>query len=318
MPSKYLLKALGKVPGQCKMYKRQSYIRERKWGRRLMIEFKILTQRYQNKIEEKIQESIRIKKLDAKSWHTYDDDGTTHFIFSCNKKEKENMMQTMANIVSDTVQEEVLDKFASKYLKERKDISKEDRKAIKELFIVSNYMAKEDGVSYISYYVIYLPILREIEKYQHINIEGWMSFRMQKYQTILNDVIEQAIYDYQTQKEYLEYISFIIESKRSQDVVEETMHLIPKHKGEMGLLNHEKEDVTKAYIYKYCEEFLEEGAVKLEDLLLNILITAPPRELIIHRKESYHNIKFIATLETLFAGHLSYCTGCDSCKGVKE
>lgn len=283
-----------------------------------MIEFKILTQRYQNKIEKKIRNMIRIKELQDKSWQRYEENKTTAFIFQSHKKEKDTMVQVVAHIASDVVQEEVLTRFAVKYLKNRNDLQKEEKETIQEIFILNNYMAKEDGVSYISYYMIYTPILVELEKYQTMNVDGWVLFRMKKYQAILEDIMEQVVYDYKTQKEYLECIHFIVESRRENTGQDSVLHLIPKGHGEMGLLNSKKEDVTRSYIQKYCEELLEEDDVKIEDFLMNILITIPPKKLVIHNKEIYVNKKFIATLELIFNDTLSYCAGCDICKVIKE
>ena len=283
-----------------------------------MIAFKLITQLCREKVEEKINEVIDMQQLEKKQYKCKEEAERIVFTFECNKRERDATLQVIANIASNTVQERVLDRFATKELRKHKELSKEEKEAIKELFVVSNYMAKEEGVSYISYYVIYMPILKELEKHQQLNIDGWIQFRMQKYQSILQDILEQTIDDYLMQKEYLEYISFVIESKRMQEDVDEKMHLVPTISGEFSLLNANYEDVTKAYIKRYCMEFLADDEVKLEDLLLHIFITVPPKQLVIHRKLEFQNRKFIGTLEILFDGHMSYCSGCSCCQTLKE
>ena len=60
-----------------------------------------------------------------------------------------------------------------------------------------------------------------------------MAFRTQKYKVILEDVIEQTIYDYEMQKDYIQFINFLLDTKSMQEAKEEVMHLIPKEEGDI-------------------------------------------------------------------------------------
>lgn len=308
----------GQTYGQCKKYKHSSYIRRENLGGRMMMTLKLLTQQYPEKVEAKIKKLIDIEEMQNKHYVSEQLEGLTSFQFNYQKREKEAILQKVANIASDIVQEGVIKKVTKKYLDAQSDLTKKDKLTIEELFINNNYIAKEDGVSYISYYVVYVPILKELEKYEQLHLEGWIDFRTKKYQRILEDLLEEMVCDYKTEKEYLECISLLIQSRSYQQAIESTLHLVPSTYGQMSILNSKKEEVTKAYIQKYCKELLEDEPVQIEDLLMNIFLTVAPQNIVIHNKESYANKQFVSTLELIFEGHTTYCEGCAYCNRAKE
>lgn len=287
------------------------------WGDE-MATFRIATQRHEQAIEKKIKQMMQTQKIEEKQCHTTKDKTLTTYLFKCAKRESEQMAQVVAAIVNDIAQEVVLEQFADRYLKERQDMTQEEKDTIKELFIFNQYMAREEGTSYVSYYVIYIPILREIEISHELNMDGWIAFRMKKYQMILGDKIEQIIEEYKVQKEYLECLRYIVEARREQKTVDKILHLVPGCKGEMRLYNQQKADVTKQYISMYCGELLDEGCMRVEDLVVHILITVPPETLVIHARESYDNAQCIATIELIFEEAVFYCTACELCCGKKN
>lgn len=146
-----------------------------------------------------------------------------------------------------------------------------------------------------------------------MNIDGWMAFRTQKYKVILEDVIEQTIYDYEMQKDYIQFINFLLDTKSMQEAKEEVMHLIPKEEGDILLLDEYMQDRTKAYMQQYCNE-LEDEKMQIEDKVLHILICVSPKKVIIHKDIKDLNPHFLDTLKALFKEQLSYCDGCENCQ----
>ncbi len=140
-----------------------------------------------------------------------------------------------------------------------------------------------------------------------------MAFRTQKYKVILEDVIEQTIYDYEMQKDYIQFINFLLDTKSMQEAKEEVMHLIPKEEGDILLLDEYMQDRTKAYMQQYCNE-LEDEKMQIEDKVLHILICVSPKKVIIHKDIKGLNPHFLDTLKALFKEQLSYCDGCENCQ----
>jgi len=278
-----------------------------------MIQYRIWTENYAELFQIKLDRLLESPDSICGSWQCDSLDTIKCFRCAANKKEKDEVLKNIANLVGDVIQEGVLKKFARSYLKSYKGLNREEKKEVEKLFIHNNYIAKEEGVSYIAYYVIYTPLIKELERYKEVNIDGWMAFRTQKYKVILEDVIEQTIYDYEMQKDYIQFINFLLDTKSMQEAKEEVMHLIPKEEGDILLLDEYMQDRTKAYMQQYCNE-LEDEKMQIEDKVLHILICVSPKKVIIHKDIKGLNPHFLDTLKALFKEQLSYCDGCENCQ----
>lgn len=280
--------------------------------------YQLITQKYEEVLENKINELIQQKELDEKKIEITRNEYTC-FSYTFSKKNKEQIRQHLGTIISDIVQHEVLKGFATKYLKQQKDLKKYEKTIIKDRFIKGNYISKEEGVSYISYYLIYIPVLKELEKNEQVHIEGWINFRTQKYKMVLEDIIEQTISDYKAHKAYLECIKLLIDSKQYDDAhkQQDIIHLFPKKKGGMELRDAEGRDITQEAIENYSSDLCGEAFLE-DDLIMNVFITAIPRRIIIHCKEQFTNQHFIETLEYVFKNQISHCEGCKDCQQPKD
>ncbi|MDA3734155.1 sporulation protein YtxC [Niameybacter massiliensis] len=278
-----------------------------------MIQYKVWTQKYGEPFKTKLESALIEQKFQGEKW---EEDHFAHidsFKFTPNKKDKEQSLNNMVTLIGDFIQEELLKGFAKTYLRARKDLDKMEKREIEKLFIHNNYIAKEDGVSYISYYVIYTPIYKELEKYKEINIDGWITFRSEKYKVILEDVIEQTIYDYEMQKDYIQFINFLLQMKGLQEEQIELVHLVPRQDGTILLFDEEEKDQTDYWTKLYCED-LEDEALTIEDRVLHMLITLSPKEIVLHDFYEKLNKPFLETLKTLFRDQLICCKGCEFCQ----
>lgn len=278
-----------------------------------MVQYIIVTNKYTDIFREYLKDTHQYPFDLSKHWkETYEENIHT-FQLEGTKKDKSLILERVATIISNIVQSSVLTKFAKESLKTRINLTTKEKREIESLFIINNYVAKEEGVSYISYYLLYTPILKALEEHKVLNIDGWILFRTHQYKIILEDILEQTIYDYQTQKDYLRFINLLRESKKIQECLESTLHLVRQVNKKMRILNTNKKDITDEYIAQYCTELMEEPEVTEEDLMMNIFITVCPKKLVIHNKKEYPNQQFIETLEMIFEGEIEYCEGCDVC-----
>lgn len=277
-----------------------------------MIQYRVWTENYAELFQTRLPNKEEDLENTYGHWQEDTSGYTKCFVCTVTKKEREDVLKLITSMVGDVIQESILKKFVKTYLNNYKGLGREEKKEVEKIFIHSNYLAKEEGVSYIAYYVIYTPLIKELEKYKQVNIDGWINFRTQKYKTILEDVIEQTIYDYEMQKDYIQFINFLLDTKAMQESTEYVIHLIPKRDGEIILLNEQMENQTQKYIDAYCEE-LDEEALKIEDKILHILICISPERVVIH--EDIHNInpQFLETIKVLFKDQVTYCEGCKAC-----
>ncbi|MEG0325747.1 MAG: sporulation protein YtxC [Cellulosilyticaceae bacterium] len=278
-----------------------------------MVQYIITTTKYNKILKQSIEDTGQKSFNLSDQWKESLKGEMYLFVFEVASRDKKLILEKLATMISDIVQSCVLTKFAKEYLKNRVDLTMKEKREIENMFILNNYVAKEEGVSYISYYLLYTPILKALEEQKLLNIEGWIVFRTHQYKIILEDILEQTIYDYETQKDYLRFVNLLRESRRIQQALENTLHLIQTPDKKMRVFNTDKQDITEEYIKIYCEELLKDEGVTSEDLIMNIFITVSPEKVVIHNKKDYINLKFVETIEIIFEGQIEYCEGCAQC-----
>lgn len=279
--------------------------------------YTLITGKYSEAFEKYVTNSATHPFDFINKWEKKEKDATRYFTYAYNRKDKEYAREKIAHIVSYIVQEAVLKRFATSYLKNRFDLTRREREEIEKLILLNHYMDQEEGASYLSYYLIYTPIFKDLEIYKTINIEGWVTFKTKQYKMILKDILEQTVYDYMTQKDYFAFILMLRENQKIQHALISEIHLLVMPKGEIKVLNQKKEDKTAFYKKEYCKEMIEEDEATQEDIILNILISVSPEKIILHNKHCFSNTQFIATLELVFLNQIEYCQGCELCQKVK-
>ncbi len=227
--------------------------------------------------------------------------------------DKEAVLDTLALIVYDLINWSVLTTFAKNYLNARKDLALEQKREIFELFVRSNYLKKNEGFSVVAYHLLYMPLKEFVKANSFIDFDGWIKFRCTKYIIILEDIMVQTIYDYETTNRYVSLIDYFTDVVQSQDCLVDLVHLNCKKDGCIELLDKDHVDKTREYMDKYCSEKFPNDA-QIEDLIIDILLNISPNELIIHDNENYTNKNFIATVESIFKESVTLCFGCNICK----
>lgn len=226
----------------------------------------------------------------------------------------EQSEECLAHVLSDIIQKQAILKVCNRYLKQREDLSLTERKEVSDAFLKNNYLSRQEGFSYITYYLIYLPIYKEIKEKRTLNVEGWLQFRIGKYKILLSDVLEQFIEDYMTKKEVVNFIRLMRDASSLAVPLEDEMHIVYKSEGKINLYNKQFKNVTGHYIKKYCKELLLDSTLTREDLLLHVLITICPKKIFIHKMENMKTKQFMNTLEIIFEENIIYCQGCRFCE----
>ncbi|ONI38522.1 hypothetical protein AN396_10525 [Candidatus Epulonipiscium fishelsonii] len=217
-------------------------------------------------------------------------------------------LKTLVEIVCDVIQEKVGNSFTTKYLANHYELTSEEKEKIKVIFLESACIKKTEGASYVSHYLLYLPIFEFLEENFYLDIDGWIKFRIQKYKLILGDILEQTIYDYDMNSNYLQWLYFLREIHFSQELREDFIHMIFTA-NTIELYNEEQE---KLDIYERIKEFDEEILLE-EDLIMNLLINLSPKTILLHDKNLYKNQSFVITLEEIFENQIGYCFDCSVC-----
>lgn len=253
--------------------------------------------------EQDIEGQVKTKKNDSVYEIHCESDG-----------DKEKNDEALAHVMNDIMQEQAISKVCKQYLKNREDLSRIERREISEAFKKNNYLSRQEGFSYMTYYLLYLPIYNEIKEKQTLHIEGWFRFRLDKYKIILKDILEQFIEDYMAKKDVVSFIKLMRDASLLAVPLEEVMHVVYKQEGKIHLYNKNLKNVTSHYIKKYCKDLLLDSTLTKEDLLLHVLITICPKKIVMHKTENMKTKQFMNTLEIIFEDNMTYCTECELCK----
>ncbi len=143
-----------------------------------------------------------------------------------------------------------------------------------------------------------------------IVIEGFIKFRLKEYFMELEDIVDRAVDEFLMEKEYKEFIKLLKYFVEIQEPKKEFIHVI---------LNRKKFDIFDKNLKTLNKDFLEDFAFEgsendicYDDLLISVLITIAPKQIIVHRKNN--NFKeAIDTIKKIFEGKVIICKGCKIC-----
>ncbi len=277
-----------------------------------MCHYMLYTSKYRKRVFEKLEELEQEEEMDNEI--EVRQIGSVYEIAYLMKGTKDFCDEQLAHIISDLIQKQVINKVCMTYLESKEELGRLDKKDITEAFINNNYLSRQEGFSSFTYYLLYVPILQEIKKTNTFNIEGWMQFRTQKYQILLEDLLEQFILDYSMKKEVVTFIKLMRDISILSVPLEEVLHLIYNIEGAPQLYNKDMKNMTGFYIRQYCKDLLLDSTLSREDYILHILISISPKQLMIHQKGRAKEQQFLKTLEVIFDENITYCRGCLYCE----
>jgi len=155
-------------------------------------------------------------------------------------------------------------------------------------------------------------ILDYLGAQQEINLDGFITFRLQEYREQLGDAIGRAVDDFLMEKEYVEFINLLRYFVDSQEPKLKLVHAIILPKGGFRLMDDKGATVTREYL---AESFVEvEAEVNSEDLLVSALITIAPGRVILHCPTELDRLEAFDTIRSVFEGRVTTCRGCQICR----
>ena len=142
-----------------------------------------------------------------------------------------------------------------------------------------------------------------------------MTFRLNRYDALLNRAADRLIELYFMHKEYEEFIDLLRYFVHVQDRRPQMIHLIVNPCSMYAILNEDKEEITAECVAEFAapDEVCREN---FDDLLISILITLAPKKIVVHNSSSIQNTTLFTTIHKVFDA-VEYCTGCSLCKKIK-
>lgn len=144
---------------------------------------------------------------------------------------------------------------------------------------------------------------------------GFLNFRIKKYISFLEELLDEAVNTYIIEKEYLEFVSLLKLYINSQESKCEHIHLIYINNTSKLLDKHYNKINVSQDIFK--TKYLSDISFSSNDYALNSLLTLLPQKIYVHLIDGKPD-EFINTLKLIFEKRLLICTDCDICHLYKN
>lgn len=131
------------------------------------------------------------------------------------------------------------------------------------------------------------------------NVEGLVNFRFYEYEKVLNALSEDLVDIYYLNREYDDFIGLLRYFISVQDERPELVYIVVNRYGMYTILNEKRQDITN----RCLSEFLSPEDIRCDgydDLLISVLITLAPKEIIVEQKENIKNKQLFETVEKVF------------------
>lgn len=157
-------------------------------------------------------------------------------------------------------------------------------------------------------------ILTNLEANPVFEVEGFLHFQAREYRTDVEKAVASVVDEHVLEKEYFEFIDLLKHFLATQKPCVETLHVEISASGKFHLYNEQGDRVTKEYLDGIDTEG-EALDFSYEDLLISALISAAPREVVLHiRYSGYRDT--LETIRKVFEGKIRDCPGCSLCEGM--
>lgn len=145
-----------------------------------------------------------------------------------------------------------------------------------------------------------------------IIIDGFVKFRLNEYMKELYDIVEKAVEEYVTEKEYNEFIKLLRYFVEIQESKIDTIHVMPAKDGRYILLDNEK-SMVNCECYDDIQPEIIGNEINYDDILISNLITIAPKKIYIHNIQGFANKELIKTICNVFFDRTEICKNCEIC-----
>ncbi len=157
---------------------------------------------------------------------------------------------------------------------------------------------------------LYNSIYSFISNNKIMILDGFINFRLQKYTSILDEIISEGVNTYIIEKEYMEFISLLKLYINSQGNNSNVVHLI--YRPTESLLLDENKNLILTSDEFFNAKYLSDISFSSNDYTLNSLLTLLPKKIYIHLIDNQID-EFINTLQLIFENRISICLNCEIC-----
>jgi putative sporulation protein YtxC len=150
-----------------------------------------------------------------------------------------------------------------------------------------------------------------LQSNSHLDVEGFVHFRLKKYMNDLQDAVDDARNEFLLNEQYQEFIALLKYFVYFQDAKIPEVHLIHQGNNKFQLLDG---DLRQLDISESRDVIVEtiDRELNYEDMVVSALISASPKQIHIHTRDP--ETQSIKTIQQIFEGRTLICTCCKLCK----
>lgn len=148
-------------------------------------------------------------------------------------------------------------------------------------------------------FLIKQNILEYLNENTHLDVTGFITFRLSGYKKMLSELIQKVVEDIKVQQEYKEFINmlkFFVETQKNRS---NKIHIIFEKNGDYTLFDENNIDITEKCFSEFSET-KEQHNLNNEDVLISSLITLAPKKVFLHFETENFNKKIVHTIEQIF------------------
>ncbi len=147
---------------------------------------------------------------------------------------------------------------------------------------------------------------------RHLDLEGFINFRLQDFQEELKKAVEVAVESYLMEKEYRELVRMLRYLLEMEEPKVDLVHLLIDKKGLIRVADEEFNKIDHRQWEDFSMEDLD-GFFDYEDLLISMLVSIAPGKLMVHQNVLPRYPKLVDTIRKIFGPRAVFCLGCEHC-----
>jgi putative sporulation protein YtxC len=156
---------------------------------------------------------------------------------------------------------------------------------------------------------VYRHVFDYLEEERHLNVLGFVRFRLQDHWGDLFELVEAGFDDYLEDKQYQEFVELLRYFISVQETKHDLIHVVPDLDKQFHLYDGRGERIRLDHLDAVLN--MGEQKCREEDYLVSALVTLAPRQIVFHRAEDRQALA--QTIANIFDNRLLACTSCPYC-----
>lgn len=190
----------------------------------------------------------------------------------------------------------------------REDLKVNERKEIakisKELLLDrKNFLAEKEH--------IYMEIKDYLFNNTTILIDGFITFRLEGLDFLIDLAVEKGINEFTVEKEYREFIKILQYFVESQEPKYDLVNLVFEDM-DYKLFDDKGNTIDKDFFSEIITE-IDNTNISKDDILISTLIVIAPKRIVLHLDEKFKDEDVVKVIVNVFQDRVYTCQGCEKC-----